>query len=324
MKCTKWILTTGVAFALSAVISFADYDAGSTAETKIATNFWRSTVQLRAVRSNITNRGTGFLVCQNIVRPGGSNRIIYLVTCKHMLGDYTIFDGNIGNYYETLNVFFYNTNRKHATFKLVDAKGQPNEKIYLHPDPHVDVALIALLDEYSVDILGDSVYLDRSLLLNFTNQNVLSYGETVMALGYPNGISSSRENHPLVKAGEVSNIPGEEFILDMPGFNRAGVHTNTVLEGKVYLVNGLLVPGNSGGPVIIPAHFKFRYNPETQQRQVSKPIPNMVVGIVSMGLTESGLSVIYSSNYIMDLLKMHEDTIIEVNGNLLLRIKGAP
>ncbi|PYI80467.1 MAG: hypothetical protein DME26_21605 [Verrucomicrobia bacterium] len=45
---------------------------------------------------------------------------------------------------------------------------------------------------------------------------------------------------------------------------------------------------------------------------------NRTVGIVSMLMTGAGLSVIYSSDYILDLIQRHQSRIRGMNGNIIL------
>jgi hypothetical protein len=56
------------------------------------------------------------------------------------------------------------------------------------------------------------------------------------------------------------------------------------VEGRLLVVDGLIVPGNSGGPIVIPSELKLRRDPETNQLQfASAQTRNYVIGIVSLG-----------------------------------------
>ncbi len=68
------------------------------------------------------------------------------------------------------------------------------------------------------------------------------------------------------------------------------------------LIDGLIVPGNSGSPVILPSGIKTRLNPKTNTFEFTdRTIEDYVIGIVSLGLG-GGLTVTDSSDYIVELI----------------------
>jgi hypothetical protein len=80
-----------------------------------------------------------------------------------------------------------------------------------------------------------------------------------------------------------------------------------LLEGKFLVVDGLIVNGNSGGPVILVGGGRWRlvqngnsgkYSPQF----LDQPIKNYVIGVVSLGLG-GGLTAVVSSDYALDLLQ---------------------
>ena len=77
-----------------------------------------------------------------------------------------------------------------------------------------------------------------------------------------------------------------------------------VLRGKLLLVDGLIVPGNSGGPVLLPAGESFGHDSTTGQFQIRMTKSNRIIGIVSGTLGPSGLSVAYSSDYADELVEV--------------------
>ena len=82
------------------------------------------------------------------------------------------------------------------------------------------------------------------------------------------------------------------------------------------MVDGLLVPGNSGGPVIMPSEMVTRRNPNTGGLEfASKETQNSVIGIMSMTLNDTGLSIVYSSDYIVELIHLFEGTVVRFEGN---------
>lgn len=85
--------------------------------------------------------------------------------------------------------------------------------------------------------------------------------------------------------------------------NRAGTTVSTVLDGKFLIVDGLIVPGNSGGPVLLAGGIRVARDAKTNQLEFSSiPVKNLVIGIVSLGL-RGGLTAVVSSDYVLDLLK---------------------
>jgi len=56
-----------------------------------------------------TLTGTGFLVSREATIKGATTRKIFLVTNKHVLGDWNAADGDIVSYNDWINVYFYRT-----------------------------------------------------------------------------------------------------------------------------------------------------------------------------------------------------------------------
>jgi S1-C subfamily serine protease len=75
-----------------------------------------------------------------------------------------------------------------------------------------------------------------------------------------------------------------------------------VVRGKLILVDGLIVPGNSGGPVVIEGGVRVRRRQTTGPLEFSQSMDNFVVGIVSSSLGPSGLTTVISSDYIRDMM----------------------
>ena len=110
-------------------------------------------------------------------------------------------------------------------------------------------------------------------------------------------------NYPIAKFGFIAATPGEEFSININDTNRAKKKSVVRLEGKLLIIDGLIVPGNSGGPVLLPSVIKTRINPETGQFQHwAKPTDNQVIGILSGNFGPSGLSFSYSSDYIVEAI----------------------
>lgn len=267
-------------------------------------------------KEGVSHIGTGFLVSKEMVIDSRPSRPIFLVTNKHMVGDWNISDGDIVNYYDNIDVFFYRSAPTGVSYKLTRIELKDNLgklkpfKLQIHPSPKVDIAIVALGEELSAIDKIDLLHLDVSYLLSF--DKILSWttglGDQVFALGYPLGITSIKNNYPIAKSGYLASLPGEELIIDFPATNRKKEVVSARVEGKLLLVDGLIVGGNSGGPVILPYGIKTRVNPETGQFEYLKePIKNLVIGIVSSVLGPSGLSIAFSSDYIGELIDLYID-----------------
>jgi Trypsin-like peptidase domain len=255
--------------------------------------------------------GTGFLVSRATEKAAGSEKEFYLVTNKHVVSDWDLSDGTITKYSQAIDVYFYRTSDpdgatyKPRTIQISDATGKPfASKLALHPNPAIDVAAVLLNDELAPANKIELASFDKSFFVTFAQCiNFAGVGDQVFALGYPLGISSLTTNLPIAKAGYIASVPGQEFKIDVPTIDRAGHRVIAELEGKYLVVDGLIVRGNSGGPVVIPAERKARIDPRTTQLQFSsEPTKNFVVGIVSTALGGSGLTIVVSSDYILELI----------------------
>ncbi len=259
--------------------------------------------------------GTGFLVSKEIVIKGITKRMLFLVTNKHMVGDWNLADRDIQEYYGGLDIFFYRTgdpsgsSYKSTRIDLKDASGKVKEfKLMIHPNPEIDVAIVSLDEELSGVSSIDLSSFDTSYLLKFDRitRQLTGLGDQVFAMGYPLGITSVKDNYPVAKTCILASPPGEELVMERPVLNRKGKNVGTRIQGKVLLIDGLIVPGNSGGPVILPSEVKIRRNPKTNQLEFStEQIKNYIIGIVSSILGPSGLNIAYSSDYVEELIDLY-------------------
>jgi S1-C subfamily serine protease len=258
--------------------------------------------------------GTGFLVSRETTIKGTTTRKTFLVTNKHVLGDWNAADGDIAKYNDYVNAYFYRTIAKSGQYyeplkiSLKDKDGNLIRKVKIHRNPRIDIALIALDEELSPSNNIDLFSFDVSYLLPFDNITTwfTGIGDQVFALGYPLGITSVRNNYPIAKSGYLASVPGEEFIVNFPVMNRNRQIVTTRIEGKILAVDGLIVGGNSGGPVVLPIETKVRRDPKSNQLQfATEATKNYVIGIVSGVLGSSGVSIVYSSDYVRELIEQY-------------------
>ena len=255
--------------------------------------------------------GTGFLISNEITDNRDTLRVVFLVTNKHLVGDWNVADGSISIYNDWIDVFLYRrvTSQQIPTkVHLKDKSGNIlKEKFILHPEANIDIVLINIFSELKADSIDFSSF-DMTYLLPFASikQWGTGLGDQIFALGYPLGVTSLKNNYPIAKSGYVASVPGEEFAINVNVINRNKQKVKTRLNGKILIIDGLIVGGNSGGPIVLPSELLIRRDPKTNQIQFgSKMILNFVIGIVSSTLGPSGLTVCYSSDYIIDLANLY-------------------
>ena len=236
--------------------------------------------------------GTGFVV-SHAPEDRPNERSYYLVTNKHVIGDWNVFDTDFREYAETLELTFFRDGAASppVTVRVTDARGALDvTAVRPHRNPVVDVVAIALTQ----DVLGFSpstlVSFDLSHMLRSDRVTTLlaGLGDQVFSLGYPKGISSLATPYPIAKVGYLATQPGPSLTFDVSGENRLKKAVSRKLTGALILVDGLVLPGNSGGPVVVVTDLKLRRNPTTNALEIANPqMKNFVVGIVSLGLNES-------------------------------------
>ena len=260
----------------------------------------------------VAKTGGGFLMIASEDQSGN----VFLITNKHMIGDWNYADANIQTYTPWINVFFYRAgDPSGSTYKatridLLNGTTVDTIKVHLHPSPRVDLVAIDVTDKVRdakehIDLTSYT----PSYLVPFANiQNYdTTIADEVIALGYPLGISSLRNGYPIAKIGYLASTPGEEVSIPITTMNRAGVPAKVTLDGKFLVVDGLIINGNSGGPVVLVGGGRMRlveieHTGQYQRQFLNAPIKNYVTGVVSYGLG-GGLTAVVSADYLLELLK---------------------
>jgi hypothetical protein len=260
---------------------------------------------------NGVETGGGFLMT---LTENGTGHV-FLITNKHMIGDWNYADADFHTYKPWIMVFFYRTGdatgRRFRATKIDLLKGADLDtaKVHVHSTPRIDLVAIDVTDK----VRDPQEHID---LIAYAPSFLAAFGkiqdydtniaDEVIALGYPLGISSLRNDYPIAKMGYLASEPGEEVSIPIKARNRAGDLTNVTIDGKFLVVDGLITNGNSGGPVVLVGGGRWRlteigHSGKYQQEFLSAPIKNMVTGVVSYGLG-GGLSVIVSSDYLVELI----------------------
>jgi len=255
--------------------------------------------------------GTGFLIGVRNPEESGEVSAVFLVTNKHMLGSWNPADRVVSPINDWLALRAYKNNVTNnrpvedVRILLKTPAGVLNPLLVaLHPDQAVDVAIVRV---------------DQALRehknLNVTTLTVAHFeafedlpgpfagtGSLVYALGYPNGVTSVATNRPVAKVGHLAAKAGEELTLKTTWSTRQGKNVEVLVRGKLLLIDGLLVPGNSGGPVILPGAGAIGTDPKTGLVTIKSAGSSKILGVVSAGLGPSGLAYAYSTDYINELI----------------------
>lgn len=194
---------------------------------------------------------TGFLVGRFAEKKGEQMFYrVYLATNRHVFhGQKTLWArfnppvGNPGRIYD---------------MKLVDDFGNPLWTS--HPNPEVDVAVIpinvTLLEEHGIQY--KYFQLDQNVMTRATAEKEgLSEGDGIFVLGFPMGISGQSRNYVVVRQGVLARV--RDWIQ--------------VGEGTL-LIDSMVLPGNSGGPVLTRPEI----NKITGTQAISR---SALIGIVS-------------------------------------------
>jgi len=172
-----------------------------TGETPIELKVLKAVVKINTAPdiNGISHSGTGFIVAQKVTDQIDSGYIHYLVTNKHMIGDWNYSDKNFSYHYGYLELLFRNFDLdsnyilNSQRIELVHTNGKIiNDRVVIHPDSTVDIAMVVINEILVNDNSIDYVNMDVSFLMPF--KNIITYGfnigDQVFVLGYPLGIIS--------------------------------------------------------------------------------------------------------------------------------------
>lgn len=253
---------------------------------------------------NIDEKGSGFIVLksnkQNIKQT-------YLVTNKHMIGQWSLVDKFIPN--KKITVFLYSRDAIDPVIPVVvqisDEEGNLYPYVKIHPNPKIDIAIINITEIVKGTSHLGIKYLDPSYLIKLKDigsETQSGIGSLVFAIGYPAMITSKNSNLPIIKSGFISSSLTGDLKINTKWKNRENDTINENVEGKYFLVDGLIIGGNSGGPIVHAKERKYRINELGQLEYSSLVIPNLIFGIVSFGIDNTGISVVFAADHIIELL----------------------
>ncbi len=169
---------------------------------------------------------------------------VYLVTNRHVLASHTQIAVRLNPVKATDLV-------KEISIALKDEKG--NDLWVSHPNPSVDISVVRLnatwLREQALQssfFADDQSAADRAKL----NDIGVSIGDGVFVLGFPMGITgTAQRSYVIARQGSIARI-------------------SDALEGaaSTFLIDAMVFPGNSGGPVVLATNLNHIEGTKSQNR----------------------------------------------------------
>ena len=238
--------------------------------------------------------GTGTLVGRLFQEKHlGNNRYhIFIVTNRHVMKD----NSSLVVRFNPLHSF----SAKDYDIPLIDKSGEPMWKS--HPNDEIDLAALCLDADFLRDeeIYYAYFHSDSHLMpLRQMNSQGMSEGDFIYVLGFPMGIMEPLRQYVISRTGIIARL-------------------RDTLDGtnKDFLIDAMIFPGNSGGPVI--------NKPEVISIEGTSSVPSpYLIGIVSSYLTytdtavskqtgqsrvvfeeNSGLAVVIPADYILETIDL--------------------
>ena len=253
--------------------------------------------------------GSGFILSQKLVTP--LIRVFFLITNKHLVSDWQPSDLTVNRYNNYLDVYFYGNDATVLAhpkrIPLFDTDGNFRDDIvHVHDDASVDIAVIYLHEDLSsTDGIAldafDSNYLKP---FNTITDSGIARGDRVLVLGHPQETPSTANGLPVATVGFLASVPGDMATITSPCKARKNENTGVLDQsGKIMIIEGLTGPGKRSGPVILPSVMTTQTDPDTKTvHHQAETDGNMVIGILSGGFGERGLSYGFSSDAIMEVI----------------------
>ena len=257
----------------------------------------RSVLKINTVDgpNEIAYTSTGFL----IQKEGR----FFLITNKHVIGEYYLESG-ICRYFDDLHIHYYSRAGEEEYASKFKISLKDNNLIHEHPENWVDVVAIEVTDKRYL-FESNTVSLSDTYLRNgrqIDENYELGPGDEFLVLGYPKGYGNLNNSLPLVKPATLTNTPNVEMAISITEYNQCLNDTTTnIYNGDLLLFDGLIMHGNSGGPIVMRREFFAPDGPSPSLYGVSRH--NLVVGIVSRRVI-FGLTIAYASDYILELLDL--------------------
>jgi len=207
--------------------------------SSIINNYWIYTTVL--IRNEWNETGTGFIVSDK------ERRKIYLVTNKHV----TNIDEDKRKSASKFT-FYFNTKTNDTTFRIKEIEVkfiEPKNEWREHQDRNVDVLAfdITVLLKSERDIEARAIPLDNFCESSTIEQLDIKIADEVMVFGYPElyGLKHEESNFPIVRQGIIASRITE----NLKDRGMTGNEEERIL--RAFLIDGAIIPGSSGSPVIL-------------------------------------------------------------------------
>lgn len=250
---------------LISVVVFSWLLIASSASADGPLDFWMSTTML--VQNEWGGKGTGFLVSRKVDE---NHYKIFLVTNKHVLNDNQVLRKKATRITLFLNERDESKRVAMQAYEVVF--DNPNDWKE-HPDKDVDVLAFDVTNLFlkSKNLVHRTANYD--VFVNSWKAGPPVYvnvGDDVLVIGYPFGHTQSGERLK-IESTEGSALPiVRQGILSTP--------ITSKIDGlPAFLIDGAVIPGSSGSPVIVKPRYGFLRGNEW----IMGSVPVALLGIVS-------------------------------------------
>jgi hypothetical protein len=200
-------------------------------------------------KKKLTKGATGFFIGEQNKQDPAQYRI-FLVTAKHV-----VQTDDLKSFFPEISVRLNTIDGGSDMFKVPLNFAGTGQNVFLHPDPTVDLAVIALVPDKSK---YDFRFLEPELLTtkeDFEKLNI-SEGSDVFFTGLFIPYMGVSRIYPIVRFGKVALIPDERVMVNGE-------------KKEVYLIEAGAYSGSSGSPVFVNAEDE------------SLEAPRKLIGILS-------------------------------------------
>lgn len=217
--------------------------------------------------------GTGFLIGQEF-QPNKCR--IFLATNKHVL--HHSLEGRARAKYV---IFHLNEKGDDGVIKATSCEvaclypdGTPIWRE--HPDVDVDVLVFHVSEMFTARprIIFKFTTIDHVLDRKGIVEHDITIGEEIIVVGYPLGLRHRTTNFPLFRSGMIATRIGEQ-LEDETRTSDGGCRKRTL---RGFLVDGGVIPGSSGSPVILKPTTSWLQGGNIRMGAIRPP---MVLGIIA-------------------------------------------
>lgn len=229
---------------------------------------------------------------------------LYLVTNRHVLANHAKVDVRF-------NAVNSSDLVKEVSIGLKDDQG--DDLWVSHPDPSIDVSVVRLNPKWLKDqALQSAFFTNDSNAADIAKMKEigLSIGDDVFVLGFPMGITgTAQRSYVIARHGCIARISD---VLDG--------------AGKMFLIDALVFPGNSGGPVVSAASMAAIQGTKRQDKAYLIGVVRAYLPYTDVALSQqtgqprmvsqenSGLAEVIPINYVNETIALIKSKEAKRNG----------